>query len=220
MLQKTDKFKLYHCLVWTWTHPAKAKLKNGRWRRWRSHNSTLFFAKLWLRYDFHSHRIKISKRTPLNRLKSYNLHRSDRNVDEELVRQCILRELDGSGSLLGYRSMWRNLHSKYGINIPRSVAQVLLVELDPVGTQQRKAHRLKRWQYCNPGPNYCWHSDGYDKLKPFGFPIHACIDGFSWRVIWLKLTSSNNDPRIIVRIIVLCRKYKCISSLPQTLTNR
>ena len=20
--------------------------------------------------------------------------------------------------------------------------------------------------------------DGYDKLKPFGFPIHACIDGY------------------------------------------
>ena len=27
------------------------------------------------------------------------------------------------------------------------------------------------------GPNWCWHIDGYDKLKPFGFPIHACIDG-------------------------------------------
>ena len=27
------------------------------------------------------------------------------------------------------------------------------------------------------GPNWCWHIDGYDKLKAFGFPIHACIDG-------------------------------------------
>ena len=23
-----------------------------------------------------------------------------------------------------------------------------------------------------------WHVDGYDKLKPFGFPIHGCIDGY------------------------------------------
>ena len=66
-----------------------------------------------------------------------------------------------------------------------------------MGTQQRKAHRLKRRRYSIPGPNYCWHSDGYDKLKPYGFPIHACIDGFSRRIIWLKLTKSNNNPQII-----------------------
>ena len=28
------------------------------------------------------------------------------------------------------------------------------------------------------GSNWCWHMDGYDKLKPYGFPIHACIDGY------------------------------------------
>jgi hypothetical protein len=37
----------------------------------------------------------------------------------------------------------------------------------------------------NPGPNFAWHADGYDKLKPYGFPIHGCIDGFSRRLIWL-----------------------------------
>ena len=24
-----------------------------------------------------------------------------------------------------------------------------------------------------------WHLDGYDKLKPFGFAVHACIDGLT-----------------------------------------
>jgi len=28
------------------------------------------------------------------------------------------------------------------------------------------------------GPNYLWHVDGYDKLKPFGMAISGCIDGF------------------------------------------
>ena len=23
-----------------------------------------------------------------------------------------------------------------------------------------------------------WHLDGYDKLKPYGFAIHGCIDGY------------------------------------------
>lgn len=143
------------------------------------------------------HGIKISKRTLLNRLKMYGLCRRGRAIDEQIVREHITRELDGSGSLLGYRSMWRRLHSKYGINVPRSTVQVLLAELDPEGTQQRKAHRLKRRQYSNPGPNFCWHVDGYDKLKPYGFPVHGCIDGYSRRIIWLKLTRSNNNPRII-----------------------
>lgn len=26
-------------------------------------------------------------------------------------------------------------------------------------------------------PNFLWHIDGYDELKPYGFAIHGCIDG-------------------------------------------
>ena len=51
----------------------------------------------------------------------------------------------------------------------------------------------------NPGPNYCWHIDGYDKLKPYGFPIHACIDGFSRKVLWLKVVRSNNNPVVVAK---------------------
>jgi hypothetical protein len=36
--------------------------------------------------------------------------------------------------------------------------------------------RLKRRIYCCP--NYLWHFDAYDKLKPYGICIHGCIDGF------------------------------------------
>ena len=36
--------------------------------------------------------------------------------------------------------------------------------------------------------------DGYDKLKPWGFPIHGAIDGFSRKIIWLNVTRSNNSP--------------------------
>ena len=25
--------------------------------------------------------------------------------------------------------------------------------------------------------DHVWHVDGYDKLKPYGFPVHGCIDG-------------------------------------------
>lgn len=38
--------------------------------------------------------------------------------------------------------------------------------------------------------------DGYDKLKPFGFPIHRAIDGFSRNILRLEVTGSNNPPDI------------------------
>ncbi len=49
----------------------------------------------------------------------------------------------------------------------------------------------------NPVPNFAWHADGYDKLKPYGFPVHGCIDGFSRRLIWLKVSRTNNDPAVV-----------------------
>ena len=39
------------------------------------------------------------------------------------------------------------------------------------------------------GPNYVWHMDGYDKLKPYGFAIHACIDGYVQMVHYYDLTA-------------------------------
>jgi hypothetical protein len=43
--------------------------------------------------------------------------------------------------------------------------------VDPNGVERRKRRRLIRRKYCAPGPNFIWHVDGYDKLKPFGFAV-------------------------------------------------
>ena len=75
----------------------------------------------------------------------------------------------------------------------------ILRELDPEGVMARKKHKLRRRVYCVPGPNFLWHADGYDKLKPFGFSIHGCFDGFSRRLIWLEVASSNKQPEIIAK---------------------
>lgn len=53
-----------------------------------------------------------------------------------------------------------------------------------------------------PGPNFLWHIDGYDKLKPFGFAIHGCIDGFSRKLLWLEVATSNNKPEIIAHYYI------------------
>ena len=70
----------------------------------------------------------------------------------------------------------------------------LLGELDPNGSENQKAHRLRRRQSVLVGPNFWWHADGYDKLKPYGLPMHGYVDGFSRKILWLKVSRTNNDP--------------------------
>ena len=72
-----------------------------------------------------------------------------------------------------------------------------LKEIDPIGCELRRKHGIKRRQYINSGPNFARHSDGYDKLKPWGFPIHGAIDGYSRKILWLKVTRINNSSDMI-----------------------
>ena len=68
---------------------------------------------------------------------------------------------------------------------------------DPEGVQLRKRRRLRRRKYTSPGPNFVWHIDGHNKLKPHGFSIHSGIDGFSRQVLWLELSTSNKMTEVI-----------------------
>ena len=72
----------------------------------------------------------------------------------------------------------------------------ILKEVDPEGTNKRKACHLRRRKYVSEGSNSCWHADGYDKLKLYGFPIYGCIDGYSSRILWLKVAKSNSHAKV------------------------
>lgn len=61
------------------------------------------------------------------------------------------------------------------------------------------------------GPNYIWHIDGYDKLSPYGLPIHGCVDG--WILMMLsrcisKYTSVNDKEQI--NDYMLCKPLKLL----------
>lgn len=43
-----------------------------------------------------------------------------------------------------------------------------------------------------------WHAVGYDKLKPYGFPVHGCIDSWNRKVLRLPFARSNIYPDNIV----------------------
>ena len=139
------------------------------------------------------HNIKMCERTLKSRLVDYGLRRKLPEYNIGLVRERIRSELDGPGCMGGYRSVWNTLRLE-GYQVPRHVVEEIVREMDPEGCEMRKGRRLRRRQYRSPGPNFCWHIDGYDKLKPYGFPIHGCIDGWSRRILWLEVCRSNNNP--------------------------
>ena len=149
------------------------------------------------------HNINMSVRTLKYRLKEYGLQRKLPLFNREEVCQRIQQELDGPGSMGGYQSVWHTLRSE-GYQVPRAVVQEILREVDPEGCELRRAKRLRRRSYHNPGPNYCWHADGYDKLKSYGFPIHGCIDGWSRRMMWLRVERTNNQPEVIANYYLDC----------------
>ena len=143
------------------------------------------------------HNIGISYRTLLNRLNEYGLRRRNQNVDELEVRRLIANEMDGAGNSVGYRMMWQTIRTKYEMNVPRALVQRLIREIDPEGSDTRRRRCLRRRAFFSQGPNFSWHADGCDKLKHFGFPIHGCIDGYSRRVLWLKVGTTNNNSNFI-----------------------
>ena len=148
------------------------------------------------------HHIDMNERTLKRRIKDYGLRRRDA-VDAdavERVKDLIMLEIStGPDSLSGYRTMWHVLRLRHNIHVPRRLVESLMREVDPRGVERRKHRSLHRRMYVSPGANFCWHVDGYDKLKPFGFCIHGCIDGFSRRILWLEVQRSNKNPRLIAR---------------------
>lgn len=143
-----------------------------------------------------SHGIFLSKRTLERILNKKQLWRRKNKTDVAEVAAFIQLQLQTSGQCHGYRWMhqkcWMN-----GIVTDRETVRVLLRLLDGEGVELRSRNRLRRRVYHSRGPNYVWHIDGYDKIKPFGIGISGCIDGFSRSLIWLEAYKTNNDPRVI-----------------------
>ncbi|KAL9964483.1 hypothetical protein ACROYT_G028130 [Oculina patagonica] len=108
--------------------------------------------------------------------------------------------------------LWARLRRK-GYFVKRSRIMTMLREIDPEGVESRKRKRLRRRTYQAKGPNYVWHIDGYDKLKPYGFCVHGGIDGFSRRLIWLEVGTTNNNPEVITKFYLDALKQ--VGGLPR-----
>ena len=158
------------------------------------------------------HNLSMNQRTLKRRLKDFRLTRCEM-VDEELrecIKEIILLEICTSpDSLNGYRTMWHTLCLRHKINVPWRLVESSMREGDPRGVEQRKSHYLRCRMYVSQGPSFCWHIDRYDKLKPFGFSIHGCVDGFSRRIIWLDVQRSNKNSKCPAKYLLNHVKAAC-----------
>ena len=105
------------------------------------------------------HGINVSVRTLKRRLKSYGLCKRRIQVWENEVRNIIESEIRGPSSMRGYRGLWHSLRVTHGIILQRDTVMKILRDVDPEGTEIRKARRLRRRRYTSPGPNFSWHID-------------------------------------------------------------
>ena len=80
---------------------------------------------------------------------------------------ALMDELKGSGSSVGYRDMHQRLIRR-GFKIDRESVRFALNIADLQGVTKRSKHRLVTRKYVTKGPNYSWHIDRNDKLKPLG----------------------------------------------------
>ena len=126
----------------------------------------------------------------------------------------VINELGTSSSLLGYRQMTEILAVRYGVSISKEDVRKTLKNIGLDGVTMRKNKVIRRRICHTIGPGYSYHIDGNDKLKRWGFPIHGCIDGLSRKVMWLVLSTTNNDPLLVGNLYLNCiKQYKIVPKL-------
>lgn len=146
------------------------------------------------------HGIRLGLRQLCRILRSMGLKRKKTFIDFPAVIGAIEFELSHTGGTMGYRSMQSRLRNVHDVHVDRESVRLILRYLDPDGVNLRQQRRLYRRKYWSKGPDYLYHIDGWDKLKPFGLAVHGCIDGFS-----------NNDP------FYSCHYFcKCIEEIEGT----
>ncbi|KAI5885431.1 uncharacterized protein SCHCODRAFT_02557851, partial [Schizophyllum commune H4-8] len=114
---------------------------------------------------------------------------SNEELDELVTEFSRLHPFSGSAILMG------DLEAR-GIHLPRARVQESLRRVDAIGVLVRFAGLIRRKVYHVRGANALWHQDGNEKLKPWGFWVHGCIDGHSRLIIYLACTSNKRQATV------------------------
>lgn len=81
-------------------------------------------------------------------------------MDDLEIRNVICEEMEGFGSLLGYRSIWYVLWLWYYVYVLCNLVVKIMKEIDFDGVEERRFWRLKRRMFSLKGVNVLWYLDG------------------------------------------------------------
>ena len=120
--------------------------------------------------------LNVHRHTVQRYLQSYQIRKqqysqiSDEELDYLVERFKQKRPTTGLGYLRGHL-----LQQGWRIQRDRLLASISRV--DGIQKALRKNLVTKRRKYVSSRPNAVWHMDGHHKLGPWGFIVHASIDG-------------------------------------------
>jgi hypothetical protein len=66
---------------------------------------------------------------------------------------------------------------------------------------------IKRRVYKVRGANSLWHHDGNEKLRPWGFYVHGCVDGYSRLIIYLLCSNNKRAATVSGAFLHAVAKY-------------
>ena len=81
--------------------------------------------------------IHMHLRTLKRKLKDLGLRRKVTNYNPGEVHRLIQQEMQGAGSLAGYRYIWHALRLRHHMIVPRALVASIMKEIDPEGVKQR-----------------------------------------------------------------------------------
>jgi hypothetical protein len=153
---------------------------------------------------------QIGRQTLVRTRYQMNLRRRARTVEQQqdadrLIRQLVAQEL-ATGKIDGYgRTFLYTYFRQQGCPFARDRLFQIYRTMNPVAVENRK-HDLQRQRgaFITPGPNHVWSIDGYDKLKPYGVEIYACIDAYSRYILWIYVGISNSTAISCLRQYLDC----------------
>ena len=120
--------------------------------------------------------LNVHRHTVKHYLRSYRIRKKEYSElsDEEL--DVLVEEFRKNRPMTGL-SYLRGHILRQGWQIQRDRLLASISRVDGVQKVLRKNSVIKRRKYVSSRPNAVWHMDGHHKLGPWGFIVHALIDG-------------------------------------------
>uniref|UniRef100_A0A1X7SQW6 Integrase catalytic domain-containing protein n=1 Tax=Amphimedon queenslandica TaxID=400682 RepID=A0A1X7SQW6_AMPQE len=139
----------------------------------------------------------VSQRTVYRRMNEFSLsvHMQYSDISDGDL-DIIVYSIQNAFPLCGNVQMQGHLLAR-GIRVQQIRIREAQRRIDPEGCIMRRLRVINRRQYRVPSPLSLWHIDGNHKLIRWRFVIHGCVDGFSHRIMYLKVADNNRADTVL-----------------------